>query len=132
MDNADRVQLQNVPKSRALMIHAAAAIHHVTILQDRPASIRTAALYGMDRVIDDDRLLVELLIRRFEAVSWKAPQYIHVGLKAQDVLAVKECQRFLGLVANRTLSKPEALIVGLVRMARPEFGWPAHMTYLDL
>lgn len=131
-EKTERVLLQNVPKSRALMVHAAAAMHHVTIRTDRPASIRTAALYGIETILEDERLALELLLKHFRTIEWKAAQYVHVGLKAEDVTSIKECQRYLGVLATTPLRKPDVLILGLVRMARPEFGWHPNMTCLDI
>jgi hypothetical protein len=129
---AERVFLQNVPKSRALMMHAAAAIHHVTIITDRPASIRTAALHGIDRILQDDRIELELVFRHFRAVDWRAPHYVHIGLKPEDLTSIRECQNFLVPIATDQLRKADILILGLLRMARPEFGWHPNMTCLDV
>jgi|JI8StandDraft_2_1071088.scaffolds.fasta_scaffold24434_5 hypothetical protein len=128
----EKVALQNLPKSRVLMVHAAAAMHHVTIITDKPASIRTAALYGIEKILNDDRLMLDMLVRQFDRFDWRAPQYVHVGLKSEDLLSVKECQRYLGVVRNSPLRKGQVLILGLLRMARPEFGWHANMTCLDI
>lgn len=132
---AERALLQNVPKSHALMVHAAAAIHHVTLITDKPASIRTAALFGIERILEDERIFLQLLVRQFVRFDWRSstpPQYVHVGLKAEDLLIVKECQRYLVPVSTRQMRKGEVIILGLMRMARPEFGWHQNMVCLDI
>lgn len=131
MGKSDRVALQNLPRSRALMVHGAAAIHQVTLLIERPASFRTAALFGIERILEDEKLYLDLLLKRYDSVHWKASGYVHIALQADDVIMVKDCQKYLAVVAQRSISKPEALLLGLIRMARPEFGWHINMTALD-
>lgn len=132
MTEPERVSLLNVPKTRSLMLHAAAAIHHVTILQDKPASLRTAALHGIDLILDDGRLFNDLLLHHFKAVEWKTSQYMHVGLKTSEVTVIKECQRYIGMLVGEPIARKEAFVLGLLRMARPEFGWHPNMTTLNI
>lgn len=132
MATKETYKLLRVPRSRIAVLHAGAAIHHATIIENKPASLRTATLCGLNRIMDDSRLFQDLLIHIYRSHVWSAAETFAVGLKPDELGYVKECQLYLNLACTPNLDRNEVILLGIIRMARQEFGWHPKMTDLSV
>lgn len=110
-----------MPKSEALLVHAAAAIHTVTLRDGRLASMREAALAGFDQLIDDKRVDLIVLLRLHSQFDFSGNERLVIGLKQDEMQSLRAAKKRLQTHSKLPLHHRDAVALALMRMARPEF-----------
>lgn len=118
----DKSTIIVMPNSTALIAHAAAAIHAVTISQHKPASMRSAAIAGFDQIIDDRRIDVAILLKIFEKYDYKGKGRFYIGFNDSEMRLLRECRLRLEAMWLQKLDRVQTVTLALMRIARPEFG----------
>jgi hypothetical protein len=123
MQSADsRATLYKLPKSQALIAHAAAAIHTVTVQNNRLASIREAAVTGFDRIIEDDRLYLAILLKLYARTDFGGEDKIFIAFKNKtEMPLLRECKKRLETLSDEPVDQLQTITIALMRMSRPEF-----------
>ena len=111
-----------LPRSAALIAHAAAAIHALSISEQKMVSMRGAAVAGFDAIIDDKRLTVSILLRIHEQYDFSGREKIHVGFSIEEMKMLHECRKRLEAMKQTKLDRVQTITLALMRLARPEFG----------
>lgn len=125
-----------LPKSEALLVHAAAAIHTVTLRDGRLASMREATLAGFDQLIDDKRIDLIILLRLHGLHDFSGTDRLVIGLKQDEMQTLRAAKKRLQTHSKAPLHHRDAVTLALMRMARPELPrdgliasplrWPEH------
>lgn len=110
-----------MPKSAALLVHAAAAIHTLTLRDGRLASMREAALAGFDQILDDKRVDLIVLLRLHGQYDFAGTERLVVGLKQDEMQTLRAAKKRLQTHSKVALHHRDAIALALMRMARPEF-----------
>lgn len=110
-----------MPKSEALLVHAAAAIHTVTLRDGRLASMREAALAGFDHLIDDKRVDLIILLRLHSQYDYSGKERLVIGFKQDEMQTLRAAKKRLQTHSKAVLHHRDAVALALMRMARPEF-----------
>ena len=110
-----------MPKSEALLVHAAAAIHTVTLRDGRLASMREAALAGFDQLLDDTRVDLSILLRLHSQYDFSGHERLVIGLKHDEMQTLRAAKKRLQTHSQLPLHHRDAVSLALMRMARPEF-----------
>lgn len=111
-----------LPRSEALIAHAAAAIHAVSIDEQKLVSMRAAAVAGFDAIIDDKRLTVSILLQIYDRYDFSGREKIHVGFSIDEMKMLHECRKRLEAMRQTKLDRIQTITLALMRMSRPEFG----------
>lgn len=111
-----------LPQSRALLVHAASAVHAVSLKEGRQVSMREAATAGFEHIIEDRRLNVAIALKFFTKYDFEGPRIVYVAFKEPEMVNLHECRKRLSALAGEPLDRVDAIIVALIRMGRPEFG----------
>ncbi len=109
-------------RSEALIAHAAAAIHAVSIAEQKLVSMRAAAVAGFDAIIDDKRLTVSILLQIYDRYDFSGREKIHVGFSIEEMKMLHECRKRLEAMKQTKLDRIQTITLALMRMSRPEFG----------
>ena len=111
-----------LPRSKALIAHAAAAIHAVSIAEQKLVSMRAAAVAGFDAIIDDKRLTVSILLQIYDRYDFSEREKIHVGFSIEEMKMLHECRKRLEAMKQTKLDRIQTITLALMRLSRPEFG----------
>jgi hypothetical protein len=111
-----------LPRSEALIAHAAAAIHAVSIAEQKLVSMRAAAVAGFDAIIDDKRLTASILLQIYDRYDFSGREKIHVGFSIEEMKMLHECRKRLEAMKQTKLDRIQTITLALMRMSRPEFG----------
>lgn len=114
-----------LPKSEALIAHAAAAIHAVSIGEQKLVSIRAAALAGFDMLIQDKRIDAVVVMQIYERYDFTSKEKFHVSFSPEEMKVLHECRRRLEALRQAKLDRVQTITMALLRTGRPEFGHPA-------
>ena len=110
-----------MPKSAALLVHAAAAIHTLTLRDGRCVSMREATLAGFDQIIDDKRVDLIVLLRLHGQYDFSGTERQVIGLKHDEMQILRAAKKRLQTHSTVPLHHKDAVAMALMRMARPEF-----------
>lgn len=111
-----------LPRSQALIAHAAAAIHAVSVDEQKLVSMRAAAVAGFDAIIDDKRLTASILLQIYDRYDFSGREKIHVGFSIEEMKMLHECRKRLEAMKQTKLDRIQTITLALMRMSRPEFG----------
>jgi len=126
-DQLAKVTLVKLPKSHALLVHASAAIHAVSINEGRPVSMREAAVCGFERIIEDSRLDIIMTLKFFKKYDFTGPRELYAAFKQAEMESHGECRKRLATFSMEPVDRIETVVMALIRMGRPEFGHSALM-----
>jgi hypothetical protein len=110
-----------MPKSAALLVHAAAAIHTLTLRDGRFSSMREAALAGFDQILDDKRVDLVVLLQLHGQYDFSGSERLVIGLKQDEMQTLRAAKKRLQTHSKSRLHHRDAVALALMRMARPEF-----------
>jgi len=116
-----RSTLIKLTKSKALIVHASAAIHTVTLRDDRLASMRDAALAGFEAILDDQRLQIAILLKVYDKVDFRGHEEMFIAFKHDEMSLLRECKKRLQTICGDPVDHKKAITMALMRMARTEF-----------
>jgi hypothetical protein len=122
MEKEPTATIVALPRSEALIAHAAAAIHAVSIAEQKLVSMRAAAVAGFDAIIDDKRLTVSILLQIYDRYDFSGREKIHVGFSIEEMKMLHECRKRLEAMKQTRLDRIQTITLALMRMSRPEFG----------
>jgi hypothetical protein len=122
MEKEPTATIVALPRSEALIAHAAAAIHAVSIAEQKLVSMRAAAVAGFDAIIDDKRLTVSILLQIYDRYDFSGREKIHVGFSIEEMKMLHECRKRLEAMKQTKLDRIQTITLALMRMSRPEFG----------
>lgn len=122
MEKEPTATIVALPRSQALIAHAAAAIHAVSIDEQKLVSMRAAAVAGFDAIIDDKRLTVSILLQIYDRYDFSGREKIHVGFSIEEMKMLHECRKRLEAMRQTKLDRIQTITLALMRMSRPEFG----------
>ena len=122
MEKEPTATIVALPRSEALIAHAAAAIHAVSIAEQKLVSMRAAAVAGFDAIIDDKRLTVSILLQIYDRYDFSGREKIHVGFSIDEMKMLHECRKRLEAMKQTKLDRIQTITLALMRMSRPEFG----------
>jgi hypothetical protein len=122
MEKEPTATIVALPRSEALIAHAAAAIHAVSIADQKLVSMRAAAVAGFDAIIDDKRLTVSILLQIYDRYDFTGREKIHVGFSIEEMKMLHECRKRLEAMKQTKLDRIQTITLALMRMSRPEFG----------
>jgi hypothetical protein len=122
MEKEPTATIVALPRSEALIAHAAAAIHAVSIAEQKLVSMRAAAVAGFDAIIDDKRLTVSILLQIYDRYHFSGREKIHVGFSIDEMKMLHECRKRLEAMRQTKLDRIQTITLALMRMSRPEFG----------
>lgn len=117
-----KATMVKLPKSRALLVHAAAAVHAVSLKEGRQVSMREAAIAGFEHIIEDRRIDAAIALKFFTKYDFNGPRIVYVAFKEPEMVNLHECRKRLSALGGEPLDRVDAIIVALIRMGRPEFG----------
>lgn len=120
-DRETSVTIVALPKSEALIAHAAAAIHAVSIIKQKLVPMRGAAVAGFDAIIDERRIETSILLQLHARYDFSSRVKIHVGFSPDEMRLLHECRKRLQPLTDKRLDRVQTIILALMRMARPEF-----------
>ena len=104
-----------------MIAHAAAAIHTVSIIEQKMVPMRAAAVAGFDAIIDETRIETSILLLLYARYDFSSRIKIHIGFSADEMRLLHECRKRLQPLADQRLDRVHTIILALMRMARPEF-----------
>lgn len=122
MEKEPTATIVALPRSEALIAHAAAAIHAVSVAEQKLVSMRAAAVAGFDAIIDDKRLTVSILLQIYDRYDFSGREKIHVGFSIEEMKMLHECRKRLEAMKQTKLDRIQTITLALMRMSRPEFG----------
>ncbi len=116
-----RSTLIKLTKSKALIVHASAAIHTVTLRDERLASMRDAALAGFGYILDDQRLQIAILFKLYDKLDFSGDEEMFIAFKHDEMTILRECKKRLQTISGDPVDYKKAITMALMRVARPEF-----------
>jgi hypothetical protein len=128
----DKPTLVKLPKSHALVIHAAAAIHSVSIAEGRPVTMRETAICGFEKLIEDSRMDVIITLKFFQKYDFSGPKELFAAFKPEEMISHQECRKRLAALSMEPIGRADTVILALIRMGRPEFGFSPLMDVREL
>ena len=132
LDKADKITLMKLHKSHALIVHAAAAVHSVSLKEGRLVSLRETAVAGFEQLIDDNRLDVTMALKLLKKYDFSGPRDIYLAFKPSEMVLHAECHKRLGTLSIEPINRVEAVVIAIIRMGRPELGMSPLMDVREL
>ena len=108
--------LIRVPKSDAFMQAGADAIRELSLSRGRFVTLRVAIIEGIERLIDDDKMKVLILIKQYDRVKYVGDATYNVTFSSDEIRLMRECKARIQAVTLQKIKQYELIFLALMRL----------------
>jgi len=108
--------LIRVPKSDAFMHVGADAIRALSLSRGRFVTLRVAIIEGIERLIDDDKMKVLILIKQYDRGKYVGDATYNVTFSSDEIRLMRECKARIQAVTLQKIKQYELIFLALLRL----------------
>lgn len=108
--------LIRVPKSAAFMHAGADAIRALSLSRGRFVTLRVAIIEGIERLIDDDKMKVLILIKQYDREKFVGDATYNVTFSSDEIRLMRECKARIQAVTLQKIKQYELIFLALMRL----------------
>ena len=108
--------LIRVPKSDAFMQAGADAIRALSLSRGRFVTLRVAIIEGIERLIDDDKMKVLILIKQYDRGRFVGDATYNVTFSGDEIRLMRECKARIQAVTLQKIKQYELIFLALMRL----------------
>ena len=108
--------LIRVPQSAAFMHAGADAIRALSLSRGRFVTLRVTIIEGIERLIDDDRMKVLILIKQYDRDKFVGDATYNVTFSSDEIRLMRECKARIQAVTLQKIKQYELIFLALMRL----------------
>ncbi len=106
--------LIRVPKSDAFMQAGVDAIRTLSLSRGRFVTLRVAIIEGIERLIDDDKMKVLILIKQYDRDRFVGDATYNVTFSSDEIRLMRECKARIQAVTLQKIKQYELIFLALM------------------